>query len=636
MKKVLALLLCFIMLFSLIACVPSVPPSTSSSENDQENEETNSSTTGSSNIDEETQGSNGSTPDNDTQNSGGTSQESTQNSGTSQDSVPSSPTSSSKNDSGSQDKPTTPTYAPDRTKYEATTLGKDDNKAILYINENIVHPYFTPYYNGYKTALTMTFDDGYDVNTGTVVSDQFEKYGFRGTAMLGVTFINDDSIIDAWNDVFARGYLTAGCHGYDHKEPVGLPSSEYEHEIKDAIEFLREKFPTQRVLTFATPYAHIDAPYEEYLDDLVIGNRLESGGNRVILGEEFNPYRVQSMRVDKSNDISVVQSIIDGSVKTGAWTVELYHCVLEKASNGTDIDRGVFEYHCSWLYRKYRNDIWFATFEDVLIYAKQLEHTDVTYTDCDRESMTFTVTPDGTLDSEIYNIPMSLKIYLPSSKICDSAYAEVNGAYQPLDIEIEFETAYRYVIVKEIPVASESTVKLYIGGNNTMKNNCIPHKYYVEEVVEPTHDSFGYTLNKCSKCETEYRSDFTEPTHDFSGEVTEVIAPTQKVPGLSKFKCLYCDEYEVKEVEYTAATVGTITYKGETLIAPALTPYYHGYDSAISLTFDDGYDGNSATNLADLMEKYNMRATAMLSASFIKDKADTIDKWKNAFARGRL
>lgn len=627
MKKILAFLLCAAMLFSLLACVPSMPPVPSASSLEEENEETKSSVgTGNSTTDSGTTNSS-------TQSSNNT--DGTQNSGTVDSTPNSSTTSSSKNDGGSVDKPTTPTYVPDRTKYEATTVGTGDSKAVYYIKELLTFPTLTPYYNGYKTALTMTFDDGYDVNTGTVVSDQFEKYGFRGTAMLGVCFINDDGLIKGWNEVFSRGYLTLGCHGYDHKQPVGLPSSEYEHEIKDAIEFLREKFPTQRVLTFATPYAHIDDPYEDYLDELVIGNRLESGGNRVILGESFNPYRVQAMRVDKSKDISVIQSIVDSSVKSGAWTVELYHCVLEQASNGTDISRGVFEYHCSWLYRNYRDDIWFATFEDVLIYAKQLEHTSVTYTDCDRESMTFTVSPDGTLDSEIYNIPMSLTVYLPS-KLCDSAYAEVNGVYQPLVVETDFETAYKYAVVKEIPVDSESQVKVYIGGNKTMQNNCIPHRYYVDEVVEPTHDTIGYTVNKCTKCETTYNSNFTSVAHDFSGEVTEVIAPTVKVPGLSKFKCLYCDEYEVREVEYTAATVETITYKGETIIAPTLTPYYHGYKSAISLTFDDGYDGNSATNLADVMEKYNMRATAMLSASFIKDKADTIDKWKNAFARGCL
>ncbi len=550
MKKLIAILILISVMLSLIGCVnnnePINPPAKSSSsqegnEADDEYKDTNGSTsssTSSSTIDS-TINSNQSSTNNSTQ-----------------DSV------SSANDNEEPDnveggntkpKPPATVIVPDRTKYQATTVGTGDNMAIYYINEVMKHPYLTPYYNGYKSALTMTFDDGYDTDTGTIVSDQFEKYGFKGTAMLGVCWMNDETVA-AWNKVFARGYLNAGCHSYNHVLPKDVSKSEYDHEIRDAILFLREKFPGQRVLTYATPYAHITDDYEDYLRDYVIGNREEAGGNAVIPGQKFNPYRVRAVSVNKNSVLSTIHSVISNSIKNNVWTVELLHCVIDENSgktiNSTDIGKAVFEYHCKWLYRNHRDDIWFANFEEVLVYAKQVETTTVQYTACDRESMTFTVTPDLTLDKELYNFPMSLRVYLPQ-EIADSAYAVINDVYQPLEIEYELDTGYMYTIVRNIPVDKVTDVKVYMGGNKTMKNNCI-HKYAQDLVIEPTHDTFGYTINKCTKCEHTYNSAYTAPVHDYNGEVVEVIAPEPNVKGLSKCYCTMCDKYQVIEVDYVA------------------------------------------------------------------------------------
>ena len=47
-----------------------------------------------------------------------------------------------------------------------------------YLDEVLNKPTFTPYYNGYKAALSMTFDDGGHYETGYNVSEVFSKYGF--------------------------------------------------------------------------------------------------------------------------------------------------------------------------------------------------------------------------------------------------------------------------------------------------------------------------------------------------------------------------------------------------------------------------------------------------------------------------
>ena len=456
------------------------------------------------------------------------------------------PTTDSSSTTSSTTRPTGPVIVPDRTQYKADVVG--DKEAIYYINDLIRHPVLTPYYNGYKAALTMTFDDGYHAETGNNISDQFEKFGFRGTMMLGVCFINSESMIRSWNEVFARGYLDLGCHAYDHKAPSSLSSSEFAHEIRDAVMFLREKFPGQRVLTFATPLAQITDAYEDYLEGLVIGNRLEAGGSTVNLGKDlgYNPYRVKAVSFNVRTNMSGLRTEVESAVKNGSWIVELCHCVKENA-DGVDVELSVFQNHCEWLYRNYRDSLWVTTFEDVLVYGEQLRHTTIDYTACDREGMTFTVTPDGTLDYTLYKIPMTIMVYLPD--FADSAYATVNGEYQPLEITSSPTTGERIVYVRNIDATKVSEVKVYLGANKTMKNNCV-HSYSVSEVVEPTHETGGYTLNECSKCAHTYYSKYTNPVHDYTGEEVTVIEPILTQRGLKKVYCTHCDKYIVEEVRY--------------------------------------------------------------------------------------
>ena len=464
---------------------------------------------------------------------------------TTDSSKPDDTTDTSKPDDTQPDKPT---IVPDRTQYNPTVVG--DKEAIRYINSIVRHPLLTPYYDGYQAALTMTFDDGYDSNTGVIVSDTLERFGYRGTMMLGPCFLGNDTIIQEWNDIFARGVLDVGCHGYNHKEPTTLSPSEYEHEIKDAIEFLRTKVPGQRVLTFATPYAHINAAYEEYLSQFVIGNRLEAGGSTVNFSQslEYNPYRVKAVSVNTNTGVSNAKTEVEIGVKAGKWIVELYHCVKQGAS-GVDIESSTFISHCEWLYRNYRDQLWVTTFENVLIYGEQLKHTSVDYTACDRESITITLTPDGTLDKEIYNIPMTLQVYLPD--FVDSAYAMINGERIPLETEVVFTTAEKYVTIRGIDVTEKTDVVVYLGGNKTMKNGCV-HRYFKAETVEPTHDESGYTLNECAKCGHTYYSAFTTPVHDYTGEVEIIIEPQRTLKGCAKHYCTQCDKYIVEDVLYSA------------------------------------------------------------------------------------
>ncbi len=470
-----------------------------------------------------------------------------------------------------------PSFSEDKNVY--APIASADNTVWSYSNYRLSAPTLTNYYHGYKAALSMTFDDGYDVATGHFVSDVFERYNFRGTAMLGPCFLND-SAIKEWNQIFDRGYLDLGCHGYNHENPETLSQDGYEHEIKDAIDFLKEKFPSQNVLTFATPLARITSSYESYLKELVIANRLEAAGAKVKLGAEFNPMRIRSYSFCKSQySGSSLNSLVASNIKEGNWIVELLHCVLPNPQNSTDISRELFELHCKYLYDNHKDELWVASFEDVARYMLQLESTQITYTAADRESISFKL--ECSLDSKIYNIPMTVKVELPS--FADSGYAIVNGEEQ--ELEIYREGAKTMVNIYDIPVDG-TEVKIVFGGNLTCNNGCKQHRFELDEMKDSTCHERGYISLRCSLCAFIYKTRYTPMTeHDFSEErVTEKL-PTLTEKGLDTIKCVNCDDK--KEIVTSYHNIArTVTLNA-----------VDGYNQWVSVdSVRDGNDGTDWTN----------------------------------------
>ena len=409
---------------------------------------------------------------------------------------------------GSSNKPNKE-YTEDKNVYSAIT---NEDGTLTYLKEELIAPYLAPWFNNYKSAVSFTFDDGYHAQTGPNINEVFAKYNFRGTMMLGPCFIGSQSLIDSWNESLKAGYLDVGCHGYNHKEPTTLDASEYEHEIKDAIDFLRTNFPTQRVLTFATPFAHINDPYQEFLDDFVISNRLESGGSLIVPGMGQDLYRVKSYSVNRgtTTNIGGIQTNIDYAIKNGQWVVELYHGVREEGDGDrVDVDKEVFASHCKWLYDNYGKDVWFGSFEDVSIYLKQHENTKINYVSADRESMTFKLSCE--LDSDIYNYPMSFTVELPS--YADSAYAIIDGVEQDLTIKNIDEYTKTVTVVNAPTDGTE--VKIVFGGNKNYKNGCVYHFYQKGMVYQPTCTERGYTEMNCIYCNHMYKSKYKPATHTY-------------------------------------------------------------------------------------------------------------------------
>ena len=446
----------------------------------------------------------------------------------------------SEEESSTEEIPVGPNYE-DQTKY----YYPEENEQGKYIyRESITFskPVFTQFYHNYKAAVSMTFDDGYHEETGYYVSKAFNKYGFKGTAMFSVCFVEDEYTQNEWKKILSYGYIDVGGHGWGHADPTAIADEEeLLKETVETVDFLRKTFTSQNVLTFATPFARLNEEYKEKLKECVISNRLESGGNTMeLIGTDL--YEVKAISFNRGRPFSSVQPTIKQMIDSGKWVTVLMHCV--GGVNSTDVSEQEFESLCQYL--SFQNDVWVGSFEEVSIYAKQLQNAKLEYTAADKETITFKLT--STLDKSIYNIPMSAKIYIPS--FATTAYAVVDGKVQHSFVKSDMYG--KYITVLDIPIDSEAVI--YLGGNSWCENDCESHNYTLVETVDATCTECAYQLHECENCGNQYRTRFLAPkghSLDYS-KVQEIKAPTEYTTGTSKAPCSTCQ----KDIEYLVRYTG--------------------------------------------------------------------------------
>ena len=155
-----------------------------------------------------------------------------------------------------------------------------DKKKLYYGNYSVKVPIITKYYNNYSAALSMTFDDGADVEAANLASEIMSEYGFKGTLMVNIGNIQGN--LSRWQELVALGTLDIGSHGWSHLDPSTITTEQMEHEIKDSYDFLQDNFGEYNPVTYATPLSHLTDEYEEYLKYCgFISNRLETFGTMI-------------------------------------------------------------------------------------------------------------------------------------------------------------------------------------------------------------------------------------------------------------------------------------------------------------------------------------------------------------------
>ena len=134
-------------------------------------------------------------------------------------------------------------------------------------------PVVTSYRHDAPAAWAQTFDDGNYFDTYDWVIPQLQKYGYRATALLTVSFAGAN--VSNWNEYLASGVFDIGSHSYSHGNYYSASVDEQSllSDVVNAQYWLRANFTGQKVLTFAAPNGATSDAVANYLTGIVAANR---------------------------------------------------------------------------------------------------------------------------------------------------------------------------------------------------------------------------------------------------------------------------------------------------------------------------------------------------------------------------
>ena len=302
---------------------------------------------------------------------------------------------------------------------------------------------------GATGIITLMHDDGY-LDSAMA----FDKILYNRGLVADVGMIADRTAspeyVKSWQALLDTGRWNIVSHSMTHTwwgiEPSdGIYTNltdDTEKVISEFIEsqaLLREKFPTQRVLTFAWPgfsnvynkyvdkengvtldkvMKYIDSDYVKSVVDeyYVSGRKAESYAASIEDGGVDWSYMPASIHISEGN-IDTVLSTIDDAAKNGKFCVLYTHKIIEAAEGETVSGTGTYiaSYYmddvCERVAERVsEGTVWNTYYEDAVLYIREYQSSSVSI-EGDTSSLKVNLT--DTLDNGIYNYPLTVKIGVP-------------------------------------------------------------------------------------------------------------------------------------------------------------------------------------------------------------------------------
>jgi peptidoglycan/xylan/chitin deacetylase (PgdA/CDA1 family) len=223
-------------------------------------------------------------------------------------------------------------------------------------------PFTVMSWNGYKSAVSLTFDDGDPIHLDFVIPEM------RKRNQKATFFLISDKILrpDDWKKAATEG-MEIGNHSANHRHASELSAEDEKHEVDDAEKFLQKEF-NQPVATFAYPFVEIKDSLKARIEKNCIAAR--GGGGNYYYTPVMEPdwYNISSQGTTTASGFDTYKSWIDQALDAGAWTVFMIHAV-EGSDWYQPVPKDVFINTLDYL-EKNNKDVWTASFGEISAYWK--------------------------------------------------------------------------------------------------------------------------------------------------------------------------------------------------------------------------------------------------------------------------
>jgi len=227
-------------------------------------------------------------------------------------------------------------------------------------------------WNGYKAALSMTYDDADPIHLDVAVPEMAKRH-LRGTFFL---IEGKMTRIDEWKHILDSGQ-EIGNHTVSHRHTAELTHLDEQNEVENAKAGLEKDYGVP-ILTFAYPFVEESPGIKKWVmaDDFIA-----RGGNgaNYYLTPDMNPdwFDIPSQPTMTAYAYETYKNWVDQDLAAGAWTVMMIHAI-EGSTWFQPILKKTYLQFLDYLVEN-QKDLWIAPFGEVGAYwraEKVLENSE--------------------------------------------------------------------------------------------------------------------------------------------------------------------------------------------------------------------------------------------------------------------
>lgn len=294
--------------------------------------------------------------------------------------------------------------------FKVCTTVKNDLVSIAKLKDNL------------PALCTITTDDNY-AQTTEIIDNYLEEYDLSATMGLVTDYMGRSGKL-TWEE--AIEYVNSGrwgvaSHTKSHRQSdfASLTKSDLDTEINDAVDILRNKFPTQKIVGMYTPGGITSTLIEDVVKENHLVLRRATGGmnnipTRVDDMLSLNVYGIGGFAVSK---LETMNSWVDDAVENGLWLCEMWHGVgdTDGASWGGNISETTASEHLKYISEnKKQGKLWVTTLDEAAIYIAQMLSSEIYVIEATEEKCVFELF--SPLDENIYETSLTVNIKIPSQK----------------------------------------------------------------------------------------------------------------------------------------------------------------------------------------------------------------------------
>jgi peptidoglycan/xylan/chitin deacetylase (PgdA/CDA1 family) len=275
----------------------------------------------------------------------------------------------------------------------------------LIVDDGNIFYQIAPMFEFKESVVSLTFDDSYN-NQFLIGMPVLKNHDLPATFYL-ITSIIDSTVMRLINANMSSKFELSS-HTSTHPDLLKIGLTADREEFLSSKLFLKSNFGINSGLTLSYPWGIFDSKVKQIAKEFFMAARSTSPGYNTFLS--LDRYSLNIQGFGSGTDASRANSWVNYAIKNHLWLIEMIHGINNEGYS--PIDSSDLSDHLDYI-KESEENIWCSTVSNVI---KYLDESRTTRVECDFcTDYEFNIRADDSLDDEVYNQPLTLRVKIPAS-----------------------------------------------------------------------------------------------------------------------------------------------------------------------------------------------------------------------------